>query len=607
MTRNQILVLPDDKRVLRNIHMVDRCQTFYIERPESDTVVIDLTYYLEQGEVISGVDLDANKATIVATITSTEITLLVSGIEGTGFANIIITLSTGLVLNERICFRNVVRYPFGVRSVVFETLVMPAQGDVLFTAHIPEVIADLVPFPAELQLTTYVPIDASDQVVFPDVHTKIFIGYMPLVSQDSLVFSENDEIDVLGQMPTLFITLVKTPESDILVVEGQPPILIVDQVPVPDNEVLAIASQPPITLIDAIVNPENDDLLATGQEPILLIDEVSNPDFGTLNITGQVSVLAIDHVSVPANEVLSITGLIPSMITIDKVLTPINEILNITAQVPTLTVDQFLAPANDGIDVTGQVPIATAALPAWLPTEDSAFAWWNTFDAGAISETGNLVTSLNDLSGNARHMPPVGGAIVTNATTLNGRNVIETNAGSYFTYSETGVAASHIAIICIQVDNADSFASRSLFSLDHMTLNNDYQVSNAGAPADYISRVQAGMGIGTISGTTSILGSLAIVAFVLDTANSSATGWVNGIQDFQSLTYDGTFTAEEICLLVNRGVNRIVEATWGEFILFSGTASDLIREKSEGYMAHGWGIEASLPALHPYKSAPPTI
>jgi hypothetical protein len=47
--------------------------------------------------------------------------------------------------------------------------------------------------------------------------------------------------------------------------------------------------------------------------------------------------------------------------------------------------------------------------------------------------------------------------------------------------------------------------------------------------------------------------------------------------------------------------------TISELILISGAlVGTLERQKLEGYLAHKWGLEASLPVGHPYKTTGPT-
>jgi hypothetical protein len=45
----------------------------------------------------------------------------------------------------------------------------------------------------------------------------------------------------------------------------------------------------------------------------------------------------------------------------------------------------------------------------------------------------------------------------------------------------------------------------------------------------------------------------------------------------------------------------------GEIIQVSGDLTVENRQRVEGYLAHKWGLEASLPADHPFRNAPPFI
>jgi hypothetical protein len=45
----------------------------------------------------------------------------------------------------------------------------------------------------------------------------------------------------------------------------------------------------------------------------------------------------------------------------------------------------------------------------------------------------------------------------------------------------------------------------------------------------------------------------------------------------------------------------------GEMIWVPSDVTQATRQIIEGYLAWKWGLVANLPALHPYKSAPPTV
>jgi hypothetical protein len=51
---------------------------------------------------------------------------------------------------------------------------------------------------------------------------------------------------------------------------------------------------------------------------------------------------------------------------------------------------------------------------------------------------------------------------------------------------------------------------------------------------------------------------------------------------------------------------RKTHGVMGEILMVESTTTP-IREKIEGYLAHKWGMQASLPNEHPYKSSVPTV
>jgi hypothetical protein len=58
-------------------------------------------------------------------------------------------------------------------------------------------------------------------------------------------------------------------------------------------------------------------------------------------------------------------------------------------------------------------------------------------------------------------------------------------------------------------------------------------------------------------------------------------------------------------VLGNDGNTTYDYISYGEVIIINGTITAEDREKLEGYLAHKWGLEASLPTNHPYKASAP--
>jgi hypothetical protein len=57
----------------------------------------------------------------------------------------------------------------------------------------------------------------------------------------------------------------------------------------------------------------------------------------------------------------------------------------------------------------------------------------------------------------------------------------------------------------------------------------------------------------------------------------------------------------------NLGTSDLTDGKIGEVIIWSRAISTDDMRKTEGYLAHKWGIQAKLPADHPYKAAPPML
>ncbi|MEA3272466.1 MAG: hypothetical protein U9P90_02255 [Patescibacteria group bacterium] len=53
--------------------------------------------------------------------------------------------------------------------------------------------------------------------------------------------------------------------------------------------------------------------------------------------------------------------------------------------------------------------------------------------------------------------------------------------------------------------------------------------------------------------------------------------------------------------------NRFFDGDMFEIIIADSVLSEADRQKIEGYLAHEWDVENSLPAGHPYKSSPPYV
>jgi hypothetical protein len=57
----------------------------------------------------------------------------------------------------------------------------------------------------------------------------------------------------------------------------------------------------------------------------------------------------------------------------------------------------------------------------------------------------------------------------------------------------------------------------------------------------------------------------------------------------------------------SNGISNTFDGTIGEIVFIQSAVSLSNRQKLEGYLAWKWGLQANLPAGHPYKNVPPLL
>ena len=91
------------------------------------------------------------------------------------------------------------------------------------------------------------------------------------------------------------------------------------------------------------------------------------------------------------------------------------------------------------------------------------------------------------------------------------------------------------------------------------------------------------------------------------TVNGTSTGIPTSLSVI-SLKTSGNVTASNFAddrQIVQSGVNRVFEGDLGELLLFNTALSDSDIQKIEGYLAHKWGLQDSLPTSHAHSMGAP--
>ena len=250
--------------------------------------------------------------------------------------------------------------------------------------------------------------------------------------------------------------------------------------------------------------------------------------------------------------------------------------------------------------------------PAQLPT---AAAWYDAADPGTMTiQNGNAVSEWRDKSGNDNHasqstpsrMP------VSGLANIGGLNAI----------------------------SFDPFNDQHLAAADHASLDLDASGgANVFAVFNYTGYVNRGSGLNSIVSKGPMLAAGAAYGIRLNTNNTlpfkAGDGFTCTPPDVltsQDLIYSGT--RDDASMTASAHINGIQRATAGATAISSDNSSALVlggelttsrcadvrlgevlivpglittddRQKTEGYLAHKWGMTANLPVDHPYKDAAP--
>lgn len=265
----------------------------------------------------------------------------------------------------------------------------------------------------------------------------------------------------------------------------------------------------------------------------------------------------------------------------------------------------------------------SAPAAAWDPSTDITAAIW--FDASDISSytlSGSNVTALTDKAGNAT--VTVNGTPNV-STTLDSKNTFTFVPDEDFTTDEVAQASSgnHWAIGVMQWnsinDTQDSFWSTENNS-GSITNKRDYAVSSGNTSAfngeldlDGLLSNRISSTIGNLQEFDSGIAQntwVILVAIFNKTGNQIAVR-VDGDNAFTPVNdYDNSLdTLMDLRIFRNRANERMGGRMAELFTVADvpGTGGTDITDvqKAEGYLAHKWGLEGSLPVDHPYKSSAP--
>lgn len=248
----------------------------------------------------------------------------------------------------------------------------------------------------------------------------------------------------------------------------------------------------------------------------------------------------------------------------------------------------------------------------WNPSMLGPALWLDAADASTITESGGAVSEWRDKSGNNYHATQAnpGNRPVYNSSGFNSKGSINFARSSIHylaTSSITGNGISNASLTAIQVIKPGTGWSGGSFmsSIGTRDLGGSWWSFIRNSNNNEIGfHSQAQYWSGSYLTTN---GAILIDVVSLGTTHNA---WRDGTQIGTVNRSIGPFTFNNnVPLYIGAGSKvNTGEAYLGdimEVVLVPSAISTDIRQRIEGYLAHKWGIEASLPADHPYKNYGP--
>lgn len=247
-----------------------------------------------------------------------------------------------------------------------------------------------------------------------------------------------------------------------------------------------------------------------------------------------------------------------------------------------------------------------SASQGWSPLNLTYIdGWYDVSDYSTITESSGSVTALADKTPNNYDLSLIGSSPIYSSTgwdgsslpsiDFNGSVVSALRSASRLTQADVTIAAVY--------DTDATTSTRRAFGIHGFQASSSAKETFAMAP-DNTLRFDGASASGSITAAT---------GKYLRVANVNAStmyDYINGSQNISGtvtsgLSTDGYISIGEVVALSDSSSTYVFDGRLAEAVISLGTLSQSDREKLEGYFAHKWGLDGSLPSAHPYKLSPP--
>jgi len=236
----------------------------------------------------------------------------------------------------------------------------------------------------------------------------------------------------------------------------------------------------------------------------------------------------------------------------------------------------------------GFSPQSIPGLQLWLDGADRS--------SMVFSGTSTTITRWNDKSGNGLHGTATGTPTYT-ANALNGLGAPALNSNANFFTTPTFIISPTVgtpSIFMVMNQTAYSGSGNS----DFFVASDWQRIDFLGQGGAFNAAVTMNGGAQTPINATTTRNNPTLLSFVVTTA-SGGVGYANGTFTATSGSAGGRLLSTDTYLI--GGGPGFVGVIY-EVIVFNNTVSTSQRQQVEGYLAAKWGLQANLPATHPYSA-----
>jgi hypothetical protein len=280
--------------------------------------------------------------------------------------------------------------------------------------------------------------------------------------------------------------------------------------------------------------------------------------------------------------------------------------LTITGQDLSLSVGDAIPDLN--YSVTGwkhsDASLAIAANPAGLGLK----LWLDASDSSTITQSSGAVSQLNDKSGNGNHVvqSTADNKPQTGITNLNGLNTLSFDGSDYLRADSSNIKNENQTWVIVASVDAEGSVNNTADSLIAYGawINGGWELRGHDGYRFFGKVAKDATSITTSNSSSADLrGTTQMFSITFDRTNNKLSSWRNGTNFDNAVTDSRNLVVDKrITLMANRGSTaQSIKGAFAEVVCYtSANTSD--RQAVEGYLAHKWGLTASLPSNHTHKT-----